>query len=58
MVDSDGPITQGMKEVYAEHSKDLAKVLAEYRDVLAELPRLNRLASSLELPTLFVLPEE
>jgi photosystem II stability/assembly factor-like uncharacterized protein len=58
MGDSDGPITQGMREVYVEHAKELAKVLGEYREVLAEVARLNRLASSLELPTLFVLPEE
>ena len=58
MGDSDGPITQGMKEVYAEHGKELAKVLGEWRDFVGtEVPRLNRLASSLELPTLFVAPE-
>jgi hypothetical protein len=56
--DSDGPITQGVTEVYAEHTKDLAKVLGEWRDLVgAEVARLNRVALALEVPTLFVLPE-
>jgi photosystem II stability/assembly factor-like uncharacterized protein len=55
MGDSDGPITQGMKEVYADHTRELGKLLTEWRELAnTDLPRLNRLASSLELPTLFV----
>jgi photosystem II stability/assembly factor-like uncharacterized protein len=56
--DSDGPITQGMKEVYAEHHKDLERLLGEWRQLVAnDITPLNRLALSLELPTVFVLPE-
>jgi photosystem II stability/assembly factor-like uncharacterized protein len=59
MTDSDGPMTQGMQEVYAEHAKELAKVLTEWRELAGvEVPRLNRMALSLELPTLFVPPEK
>lgn len=56
--DSDGPITQGMKEVHAEHAKALAACIAEWRELLAnDIARHNRLASSLELPIVFVPPE-
>jgi photosystem II stability/assembly factor-like uncharacterized protein len=56
--DSDGPVTQGMKEVHAEHAKVLAKLSGEWRElVTTDVARLNRLAASLDLPTVFVLPE-
>ncbi|HYV39733.1 MAG TPA: hypothetical protein VE988_28855 [Gemmataceae bacterium] len=56
--DSDGPITQGMKEVYAEHQKELEKLNGEWRKVVADdVARTNRLAASLELPTVYVPPD-
>ena len=56
--DSDGPVTQGMKEVYGDHHKDLERLLSEWRQILADdVAPLNRLALSLDLPSVFVLPE-
>jgi photosystem II stability/assembly factor-like uncharacterized protein len=56
--DSDGPITQGMKEVYAEHHKELEQLLGEWRQLVAnDVTPLNRVALSLEMPTVFILPE-
>jgi photosystem II stability/assembly factor-like uncharacterized protein len=56
--DSDGPITQGMKEVTAEHVKELSKLTAEWRElVTADIAPLNRQATLLELPTIYVPPE-
>jgi hypothetical protein len=53
--DSDGPITQGMKEVYAEHHKELEALLADWQRIVSgNVPELNRLAISLEVPTVFV----
>jgi photosystem II stability/assembly factor-like uncharacterized protein len=58
MSDSDGPITQGMKEVYAEHVKELGKLLAEWRELAGkDVGQLNRQAALLELPTVYVPPE-
>jgi photosystem II stability/assembly factor-like uncharacterized protein len=56
--DSDGPVTQGMKEVYLDHHKDLERLMSEWRQILADdVAPLNRLALSLDLPSVFVLPE-
>ena len=56
--DSDGPVTQGMREVYADHHKELERLLSEWREILAnDVAPLNRLALSLDLPSVFVPPE-
>src|SRR5439155_23462986 len=55
--DSDGPITQGMKEVYAEHHKELEALLGGWQQIVGnDVTALNRLALSLEVPTVFVPP--
>jgi photosystem II stability/assembly factor-like uncharacterized protein len=57
MGDSDGPITQGMKEVYAEHVKELGKLAAQWRVLVTGVAMLNREAALLELPTVYLPPE-
>ncbi len=55
----DGPIGQGMKEVYAEHRKELDRLQIEWRQIAAEdVVVLNRLALSLDVPTVYVPPEK
>jgi hypothetical protein len=40
--DSDGPLTQGMREVYAENAKELSRLDAVWRQLLAnEIAQLN-----------------
>src|SRR5439155_3593003 len=34
--DADGPVTQGMREVYAENAKELARLDGEWQRLLAE----------------------
>ena len=56
--DSDGPVTQGMREIQAEHAKELARLSADWRELVGkDVAQLNRQASLLELPTLYVPPE-
>jgi hypothetical protein len=58
MSDSDGPITQGMKEVYAEQVKELTKLSAAWHELATkEVAQLNRQAALLDLPTVYVPPE-
>ncbi|OAI45891.1 hypothetical protein AYO44_02530 [Planctomycetaceae bacterium SCGC AG-212-F19] len=52
--DSDGAVTQGMQEVYAELSQDLAKLLAEYKTLQEDLAKVNELARKLEVPGVIV----
>jgi hypothetical protein len=53
--DADGPITQGMKEVYAEQLDELKKYEAEFRALVTEdVARLNELAKKLEVPGVIV----
>jgi hypothetical protein len=48
--DSDGAVTQGMQEVYAELSQDLAKLAGQYAALLADdLAKLNEQARKLEV---------
>jgi hypothetical protein len=55
MGDSDGPITQGMREVHGDHVKELNKLSAEWRDLVSsDVAALNRQATLLELPTVYV----
>jgi hypothetical protein len=57
--DSDGPITQGMKEVYLDHHKELQSLVGGWRKIVAdEVPRLNRMALAQELPTVYVAAEK
>jgi photosystem II stability/assembly factor-like uncharacterized protein len=52
---SDGPITQGMKEVYKVHHKELGKLLDEWRQLVAnDVAGLNRAAALVDLPTVYV----
>jgi len=50
--DSDGPITQGMREVYADYTKEIAQLATEYQAVLGDLTRLNEAARMLEIPNI------
>jgi photosystem II stability/assembly factor-like uncharacterized protein len=57
--DSDGPITEGMREMVVEHIKTLERLSGQWRElVMGELASLNRQATALELPTIFVAPEK
>jgi photosystem II stability/assembly factor-like uncharacterized protein len=48
---SDGPVTQGMREVYAENAKELAVLTAEWRKLLTdEITPLNEMGRALQLP--------
>ena len=49
--DSDGPITQGMREVYADQAKELERLLAEWNALRSgDLARLNSEARKLDIP--------
>jgi photosystem II stability/assembly factor-like uncharacterized protein len=50
--DSDGPLTQGMREVYADYTREIAQLATEYQAVLGDLTRLNELARKLEIPNI------
>src|SRR5262249_18213670 len=53
--ESDGPVTQGMREVYAEEAEDLKKGTADLKTLLGEdLAKLNELAKKLEVPGVIV----
>lgn len=52
--ESDGPVTQGMQEVYAEQKKDLQKLSAEYQALLGELDKLNAAGKELQIPGVIV----
>ncbi len=53
--DSDGPVTQGMREVFAEEMKRLAGYEAELAALLTnEVARLNEQAKKLDLPVTHV----
>lgn len=46
--DSDGPVTQGMREVYAENAKELARLEGIWRQLLAnEIAQINEQAKTL-----------
>ncbi len=51
--DSDGPVTQGMREVYAEHAKELARLDGIWRKLLDdEVTQLNDQARDLQQPAI------
>jgi hypothetical protein len=51
----DGAPTQGMREVYAEHKKELEQIESELNGLIGgELPRLNRMAKDLDLLNVLV----
>jgi hypothetical protein len=53
--ESDGPITQGMGEVFAEHLKEVRTLEAEWQTLRgSDLDRLNASARSLSLPAIVV----
>ncbi len=53
--DADGPVTQGMREVYAEDAKELARLSAQWRALVAtEIARLNEESRMLQQPAILV----
>lgn len=53
--DSDGPVTQGMREVYAEHTTELIRLETIWARLIAEeISHLNNEARMLEQPALVV----
>ncbi len=55
LLDSDGPVTQGMKEVYTEQTAELKKYAAELRTLLSEdLAKVNAQAKQLDVPGVIV----
>jgi photosystem II stability/assembly factor-like uncharacterized protein len=53
--DSDGPVTQGMREVYAEHMKEWNRLDGEWRQLISDgIARLNDQARMLKQPALVV----
>src|SRR5207248_861485 len=53
--DSDGPVTQGMREVYADNAKELARLEAIWRQLLAEdITQLNDQARTLGQPAILM----
>src|SRR5205823_7621215 len=49
--DSDGPVTQGMREVYEGHVRELGRLEAEWNGLLdSDVRSLNELARSLDIP--------
>jgi hypothetical protein len=55
ITDSDGAPTQGMRDLYAEHARELRGLEAEWHSLLdQELPRLSELARMLNVPAVIV----
>ena len=55
LTDSDGPPSQGAKEVYADQKHELDGYEAQFRQLTStDLPRLNDLAKRLDLPIVIV----
>jgi hypothetical protein len=54
VADSDGPLTQGMHEVYQEEKSELDQDAAGFRGLLDELAKLNEETKKLELPVIIV----
>jgi hypothetical protein len=55
VIESDGPVTQGLRDVYADHVKELRALEAEWRALReTEVPRLNAEARKLDLPVILV----
>jgi photosystem II stability/assembly factor-like uncharacterized protein len=53
--DSDGPPTQGMREVYAEENRELKDLEAEWKALAAgEVAKLNEVAKQVSLPGIIV----
>ncbi|MCU1265592.1 MAG: glycosyl hydrolase [Acidobacteria bacterium] len=55
VTDSDGPPTQGAKEVYADQKRELESYGAEFKQLIStDLSRLNELAKRLDFPIVIV----
>lgn len=55
LTDSDGPPTQGMREVYADQNKEFAGFDAEFKQLISgDLARLNGVTKRLDLPIVIV----
>jgi hypothetical protein len=58
VMDSDGPIAQGIREVYQEEKSEFDQGVAGYRSLLDELTKLNEETKKLDLPGIIVPPVE
>jgi photosystem II stability/assembly factor-like uncharacterized protein len=57
--DSDGPPTQGMRDIFAEETEELKRDEAKLNELFAgDLVKLNEAAKKLELPVVLVPPEK
>ena len=56
--DSDGPVTQGMREVYQENKTTLERLLREQATLVRELESLNDAARTLRVPHILVPAKE
>ena len=57
LMSADGPVTQGQREVVAEHEAELKKLGAVWmRIVNDELPRFNQTMRDLGLPSVAIPP--
>jgi photosystem II stability/assembly factor-like uncharacterized protein len=50
--DSDGPVTQGMREVYIELARELTGLSMEHDAILQEVARLNKQLQKAEIPNI------
>jgi len=56
--DSDGPVTQGMREVYEEQNRELKQLETAFQSLLtADLAKQNETAKSLDIPGVIVPPK-
>ncbi|MBI3409227.1 MAG: glycosyl hydrolase [Planctomycetes bacterium] len=55
-IEADVPLTQGMREVYADVARELGTLLGEWRSCREDLNRINERARALEIPNV-VVPE-
>jgi hypothetical protein len=52
VMDADGPVTQGMREVYADNAKELARLEAIWRGLVAnEISELNKSGNVIVVPS-------
>jgi photosystem II stability/assembly factor-like uncharacterized protein len=52
--DGDGPVTQGMREVYEDQRRELVQLTKDWREVTADVQRFNEAAKSAGIPAISV----
>lgn len=52
--DGDGPVTQGMREVYEDQQREWKRLSQEWRDVIADVQRFNSAAKDAGIPAIGV----